>query len=41
MDDGEFFISALKFYGEEFENQIKSIMLRPLDESTEGINGET
>ena len=26
-EEGEFFLSILKFYGEEFENQTKSIML--------------
>ena len=27
-EDNEFFMSILKFYGEEFENQTKSIVLR-------------
>lgn len=30
LDDGEFFVRTLKFYGEEFENQIKSIVLPSL-----------
>lgn len=28
LDDGEFFMAILKFYGEEFENQLKSICLK-------------